>query len=115
MLNQCILTGNLGCDPEIRYSQSGEPIASINLAFKSGKDKTGWIKVTAFKKLAELCEKYLHKGAKITVVGQLEQEKYESNGETKSGFKIIANQIEFIKTDGRGFENGHDLNSDLPF
>ena len=51
MLNQCILTGNLGADPEIRYSQSGDPIATINLAFKSGKDKTGWIKVTAFKKI----------------------------------------------------------------
>ena len=115
MLNQCIITGNLGADPEIRYSQSGDPIASINLAFHTGKDKTSWIKVTAFKKLAELCEKYLHKGAKITVVGQLEQETWERNGEIKSNYKILANQIEFIKTDGRGFENGKDPNGDLPF
>ena len=115
MLNQCIITGNLGADPEIRYAQSGEPIATVNLAFHSGKEKTGWIKVVSFGKVAELCEKYLHKGAKIAVQGQLDQEKWESNGETKTTFKIIANQIEFIKTDGRGFENGKNPNSDLPF
>jgi single-stranded DNA-binding protein len=49
-MNLCILTGNLGNDPEIFYSSDGDPIASFNLAFKSGKDKTSWIKVTAFKK-----------------------------------------------------------------
>lgn len=115
MLNTCIITGNLGADPEIRYSQSGDPIATLSLAFKSGKEKTGWIKITAFKKVAEVCEKFLHKGAKITIIGQLEQEKWETNGESKTGFKIIANQVEFIKTDGRGFENGKDPNADLPF
>ena len=46
MLNSCILTGNLGADPEIFYSSDGDPIATFNLAFKSSKKKTGWIKVT---------------------------------------------------------------------
>lgn len=118
MLNLCILTGNLGGDPEIRYSQQGDPIASFSLAFHSGKDKTGWIKITCFKKLAELSEKYLHKGAKITVVGTLEQEKWESNGETKTAFKLLAHNIEFIKTDGRGFGQGsleEEYPEDLPF
>jgi len=41
-MNLCILTGNLGHDPEIFYSSDGDPIASFNLAFKSGKDKTSW-------------------------------------------------------------------------
>jgi single-strand DNA-binding protein len=114
MLNVCILSGHLGADPEIRYSQEGKPIATFSLAFHSGKNKTGWLKVTAFQKLAELTETYLHKGAKISVVGQLEQEKWESNGETRSGFKILANSIEFIKTDGRGF-TGDSQDDDLPF
>ena len=50
MLNSCILTGNLGADPEIFYSSEGEPVATFNLAFKSGKKKTGWIKVTCFQR-----------------------------------------------------------------
>ena len=52
MLNQTILTGNLGADPEVFYSTEGSPIASFSLAFKSSKKKTGWIKVKCFNKLA---------------------------------------------------------------
>jgi len=115
MLNHCVLTGHLGADPEMFYTKEGEPIASFNLAFKSGKEKTGWIKVTCFKKLAEVCEKYLHKGAKITVVGSLDQEKWDSKeGEHRSTLKVIANSLEFIKTDGRGFKEG-ETTDDLPF
>ncbi len=98
MLNLCIITGNLGQDPEIHYSQNGDPIASLNLAFRSGKEKTGWIKVTCFNKLAEISEQYLHKGAKITVVGHLDHEKWEAqDGSARSTFKLIANSIEFVK------------------
>ena len=106
MLNCCVLTGNLGADPEITYSSSGTQVASFNLAFNCGKDKTGWIKCTCFNKLAEVSEKHLHKGARIAVIGALEQEKWEtSQGESKTAFKIIANSIEFIKT-SKGTDNG---------
>ncbi|MGA2404073.1 MAG: single-stranded DNA-binding protein, partial [Syntrophobacteraceae bacterium] len=47
-MNQCILTGNLGADPELKYSQNGDPIATFNLAFRLSKDKTGWVKVVCF-------------------------------------------------------------------
>ena len=115
MLNQCILTGNLGADPEVFYSSDGDPIATFNLAFKSSKKKTGWIKVTCFHKLAEVAEKYLHKGARIAIVGTLDQQKWEtSEGVQRSSFQLIANSIEFIKTDGRGFEEGQG-NDDTPF
>ena len=110
-MNLCILTGNLGNDPEVFYSSDGDPIASFNLAFKSGKDKTSWIKVTAFNKTAETCEKYLHKGAKIIVNGSLQQDKWETDdGEKRSAMKVIANRIEFIKTNGKGFEGSDDDN-----
>ena len=46
MLNSCVVTGNLGADPEIFYSSDGDPIATFNLAFRSSKKKTGWPKVT---------------------------------------------------------------------
>jgi len=114
MINQVVLVGNLGADPEVFYSAEGEPIASFSLAFHSGKDKTGWIKVTSFKKLAEITEKYLHKGARVAVVGILEHHKWEGeDGSQRSNHQLIANSIEFIKTDGRGFENVKE--GDVPF
>jgi single-strand DNA-binding protein len=118
MLNQTVLTGNLGADPEVFYSSEGNPVASFNIAFHSSKKKTGWIKVVCFQKLAEVAEKYLHKGAKIGIIGTLDQQKWETDeGMTRSSFQLIANSIEFIKTDGRGFEEGkaQDQDDDVPF
>ena len=106
MLNECILTGNLGADPEVFYSSEGDPIATFNLAFRSSKKKTGWIKVTCFHRLAEVAEKYLHKGARIAIVGTLDQQKWETDeGVQRSSFQLIANSLEFVRTDGRGFED----------
>jgi single-strand DNA-binding protein len=115
MLNQCTLTGNLGADPEVFYSSEGNPVASFSLAFHSSKKKTGWIKVVCFQKLAEVSAKYLHKGARIAVIGTLDHHKWETDeGIQKSSFQLIANSLEFIKTDGRGFEEGEDT-EDIPF
>ena len=116
MLNQTVLTGNLGADPEVFYSSEGEAIASFNLAFRSSKKKTGWIKITCFRRLAEVAEKYLHKGARIGIVGTLDQQKWETDeGVKRTSFQLIANSLEFIKTDGRGFEEGQDKDDDIPF
>jgi single-strand DNA-binding protein len=117
MLNQTVLTGNLGADPEIFYSTDGNPVASFNLAFRVAKKKTGWIKVVAFNRLAEITEKHLHKGARIGVIGTLDQQKWQSDeGVTRSSFQLIANSIEFIKTDGRGFQDNQQPESDeIPF
>jgi len=105
MLNQCTLTGNLGADPEVFYSSEGNPVSSFSLAFHSSKKKTGWIKVVCFQKLAEVSAKYLHKGARIAVIGTLDHHKWETDeGIQKSSFQLIANSLEFIKTDGRGFK-----------
>ena len=114
-MNTVIISGYLGNDPEMFYTNDGDPIASFNLAVKSGRDKTSWIKVTAFKKMAEICQTYLHKGAKVIVNGSMDQEKWESNGEHRSGIKVIAYNIEFMKTDGRGFEDGNSGDGDIPF
>ena len=107
MLNVCTLTGNLGADSEVFYSSEGDPVATFNLAFRSSKKKTGWIKITCFNRQAEVAERYLHKGARIGVVGYLDQQKWETDeGVQRSSYQLIANTLEFIKTDGRGFENG---------
>ena len=60
------------------YSSEGEPIATFNMAFRSSKKKTGWIKVVCFSRLAEVAEKYLHKGASIGIIGTLDQQKQEN-------------------------------------
>ena len=115
MLNQTVLTGNLGADPEVFYSSEGNPVASFNLAFRSSKKKTGWIKVTCFHRLAEVTEKYLHKGARIGVIGTLDQQKWETDeGVARSSFQLICNSLEFIKTDGRGFSE-EEGQGDVPF
>ena len=102
------MTGNLGADPEIFYSSEGDPVATFNLAFRSSKKKTGWIKITCFNKLAEISEKHLHKGARIAVIATLDQHKWETDeGATRSSHQLIANSIEFIKTDGRGFDDNN--------
>ncbi len=105
-MNTTILTGNLGADPESFFSDGGTQVVSFSIAFRSTKDKTGnWVKITCFNKTAELAEKYLHKGARVGITGMLDQDKWETNeGESRSTLKLIANSIEFIKTDGRGFE-----------
>lgn len=133
-MNICIITGHLGADPESKYTQDGMLVVSFSLAFKSSKEKTGWIKTVCFNKTAELAEKYLHKGAKLAVTGMIDQDKWTTDrGENKTMIKLIANSLEFIKTDGRGFEgnnnqnssyqrndnsgydNNNDDNSDIPF
>jgi single-strand DNA-binding protein len=134
IMNIVILTGHLGADPESKHTQDGMLIVNFSLAFKSTKDKTGWIKVVCFSKTAELAEKYLHKGAKIAVTGILDQDKWTTEkGENKTLIKLIANSIEFLKTDGRGFDavnnngnqninqqsnnntNNNDIDNDIPF
>ena len=115
-MNQVTITGNLGQDPETRYSQNGDPIATFNLAFRLSKERTGWIKITAVGKTAEVVETYLHKGAKILVSATIDHNKWETeDGQQRSSIQLIANRIEFIKTDGRGFEGGHHDSDDPPF
>ena len=115
MLNQTILTGNLGADPEVFYSSEGNPVATFNLAFRSSKKKTGWIKCVCFGRLAEVTEKHLHRGARVGIIGTLDQQKWETDeGVTRSSFQLICNSLEFIKTDGRGFSE-EEGQGDVPF
>lgn len=119
MLNQTVITGNLGEDPKDFFTPDGTQVTSFNMAFQAGKKKTCWIKVVCFKKLAELASKYLHKGARIAISGTLDQDKWtDKEGQNRSSFQIMGNTIEFIKTDGRGFKDGataEAINDEVPF
>jgi single-strand DNA-binding protein len=122
MLNQVVITGNLGDDPSSHYTPEGLAVSHFNIAFNSStrKKTANWIKVSCFGKLAEIATTYLHRGARIAVVGILDQNKWTTDdGQTRSTFQIIANTIEFIKTDGRGFKGGETgeeaTNDEVPF
>ena len=110
-MNTCIISGNLGSDPESTFTDSGVHIVNFPVAFRSTKDKTCWIKIACFNKTADVAESYLHKGAKVGITGILDQDKWEDNdGNKRSAFKLIANSIEFL-TNKKEFENGNGNNS----
>jgi single-strand DNA-binding protein len=115
MLNHCVLTGNLGHDPEVKYfgDHHDQPVASFSLAFRAGKNRTCWIRVACFGRLAEAVERHLHQGDRVAVVGFLDQQHWENaDGQIRNGFQIVAQSVEFIKTDGRGF--GGEAPGDAP-
>jgi single-strand DNA-binding protein len=117
-MNVIVLSGNLSNDPDSRYSQEGVHVVTFSLAFSSGKNKTGWIKTTCFEKLADVAVKHLHKGTKVAVTGQIDQDKWTTdNNENRTAIKLIAKNIDFIKTDGRGFDGASNNGGkdDIPF
>ena len=101
MLNNICVAGNLGKDdPQTFYGSEGDSRTSFSFAFNSGRDHTSWIRCVCFNKTAEIAEKYLHRGARIAVSGYLKQNTWETDqGERKSNYEIIVNNIEFIKVE----------------
>lgn len=85
MVNKVILIGNLGSDPEIRYTQSGDAVAALSVATSekwkdsdgNWQENTDWHRVIAWKGLAERCSEHLKKGSKVYVEGKLEYRKWK--------------------------------------
>src|SRR5271169_1255218 len=103
MFNRIILIGNTTKDVEVRYTQSGTPIATISLAvnskFKKGDamvEEVLFINVTVFGKQAESCGQYLSKGNPVLIEGRLRENKWEKDGEKKSRMEVIANTVRFL-------------------
>ncbi|MDU9049412.1 MAG: single-stranded DNA-binding protein [Candidatus Electrothrix sp. Rat3] len=111
MINKVILIGNLGADPELRYTQSGVAVASFNVATsRRWKDKEGqqqeeteWHRIVAWQRLGEVCNEYLHKGSKVYVEGRLQTRKWQDqNGNDRYTTEIIASDIQFLTPRGEG-------------
>ena len=100
MLNKAMLIGNLGQDPETRYTQDGKAVCNFSLATNrkdKEKDKVEWHKIVVFGKLAEICEKYLKKGKLVYVEGRLETQKWQDkDGHEYHTTKIVANQMKML-------------------
>src|SRR5690348_14105657 len=97
------ITGNLGADVELRYSDSGQPIAHFRVASterwddkKHGRqERTEWMRVVVFGKHAENCHEFLRKGSGVAVEGRLQSREYEKDGIKRWSVEIVASQVEF--------------------
>ena len=102
-VNKVILLGNLGNDPEMKFTQGGMAIANMSLATTASKkvgdqyeDVTSWHRVKAFGKLAEICGEYLHKGSQVYIEGRIEYGSYEKDGVKHYTTDIIADEMRML-------------------
>ena len=112
-INKVILIGNLGRDPEMRYTANQQPIANFSVATSDSwtdrnsnerQERTEWHRVACFGRLAEICEQYLRKGSKVYIEGRLQTRSWEGqDGQTRYATEIIARDMQML--DSRGGEN----------
>ncbi len=108
-VNKVILIGNLGKDPELRYTPGGQPVATFSLATterwndKNGQrqDRTEWHNIVVWGKLAELVNQYLKKGRSAYVEGKITTRSWDDrDGVKKYRTEIVANQVQFLGSSG---------------
>lgn len=104
-VNKVILIGNLGKDPELKYTQSGTAVCSFNLATtekwsdQAGKaqEKTEWHRITVWKKQAENCAKYLRKGSSAYIEGRIQTRSWDDqSGQKRYSTEIVADNVKFL-------------------
>lgn len=109
-LNKVMIIGNLGRDPEMRYTPSGRPVTSFSVAASRSWNtsdgerhtETEWFNVVAWGNLAEICKQYLTKGQRVYVEGRLQTRRWEdSQGDKHSATEIVANEM-IMLDDRRG-------------
>jgi len=134
-----ILVGNVGKDPEMRYTPSGQPVTSFSVASNrqytsnNGQQvkETIWFRVTTWGKQAEVCNQYVKKGSKVLVEGRLAPDTntggpriwQKQDGTSAASFEVTANTVRFLSSRGESSEGGmHDSGfvgapseDDIPF
>lgn len=116
-VNKVILIGNLGRDPEMRYTQGGSPVASLNVATtRKWRNKqtnelveeTEWHRVTAFGSMAEAIERFLSKGRQVYVEGRIKTSSYDDkDGVKRYSTEVVAETVQFLGSrDGGGSSGG---------
>ena len=115
-INKVILVGNLGNDPDVKYTQSGAAVTTISVATSESwkdkqtgqmQDRTEWHRVKFFGKLAEIAGEYLRKGSQVYVEGSLRTDKYtDKNGTERYTTDIIANEMQMLGGRGEGGGGG---------
>ncbi|HJN58594.1 MAG: single-stranded DNA-binding protein [Dehalococcoidia bacterium] len=105
MLNKIMLIGNLGADPELRYTPSGDPVTNFNMAVtnyftdNSGEQRnhTEWFEISVWGRQAESVNQYLAKGSKVYVEGRFQSREYVgADGQTRKAYGVRANTVQFL-------------------
>jgi single-strand DNA-binding protein len=110
MINKAMLIGNLGANPEVRYTQTGTAVTSFNLAttetwVKDGKkeEKTEWHRIVAFGRLGEICGEYLSKGSKVYIEGKIQTRQWDDkDGNKRYTTEIVAREMKMLSPKGGG-------------
>ncbi|MCC6626782.1 MAG: single-stranded DNA-binding protein [Chloroflexi bacterium] len=101
-LNKVMIIGNVGRDPEMRYTPSGKPVANFSVAVNRNwrtpegetREETEWFRIEAWDRLGETCNEYLKKGMRVYVEGRLRTREYDDrNGQKRTAVEIIANEM----------------------
>ncbi len=122
MYQSLTIVGNVGKEPEMRYTPSGQAVTSFSVATNrqytnnNGQQvkETIWFRVSAWGKLAETCNQYLHKGSKVLVEGRLTADPntggpriwQKQDGSAGASFEVTANTVRFLSSRGEGGEGG---------
>ena len=110
-INKVILIGNLGRDPETRYSQGGNAVTNFSIATSESwrdrnsgeqQERTEWHNVVCFARLAEIAGEYLRKGSKVYIEGSLRTSSWEQDGQKKYRTEVMARELQML--DSRGGE-----------
>ena len=125
-INKVILVGNLGQDPEVKYTAGGAAVTTLSLATsESWKDKdtgqdqekTEWHRVVLWRRLAEIAGEYLKKGSKVYIEGQLQTRKWEQDGQTRYTTEVVGRDMQFLDSRGNTSSDNsstyEDINQDV--
>ena len=111
MFQTTILIGNLGKEPEMRYTSTGQPVTTLSVATNrryndangQSQNETTWFRVSVWGKQAEPCNQYLHKGSRVVVEGRLTPDPetggphiWESNGKMGASYEVTASTVRFL-------------------
>jgi single-strand DNA-binding protein len=116
--NKIILIGNLGRDPELRYTPQGDAVCDFSIAVNDRKrdkagdfqDVTTWYKITLWRKLAENASKYLTKGKQVYIEGRLQVEEWQDrDGNNRFTLAVTASEMQFL-----GGNRGDEMSTDSP-
>ncbi len=119
-LNKVQLIGNLGKDPEMRYTSSGIAVATFSVATSDSwkgqdgnmQERTEWHNIVAWRKLAEICGEWLKKGKKVYIEGKLQTRSYEKDGVKKYITEIVAENLIMLDGGGKGTQGAPPADTD---
>jgi len=105
MVNRVTLIGRVGKDPEIKHLDGDRTVVNFTLATSEkykDKETTEWHRIVIWGKLAEVVEKYVHKGDLLYLEGRIQSREYEKDGQKQRAYEIIANQMKMLGGKGGG-------------